>query len=736
MEVSQLFLWALVLVVLTLVGTPLASWMFRRLPRGGALLGLPLALAWLILGSFWVGHWRFDAIGVGMVVLTLVVAAAIAYRRGPPIPREPLVLSIGLLLVAFAAMVWFRAGDPAVVPYAGEKFLDYSLVRTLLRTDVLPPPDPWFAGEPVRYYYGGHLLVATLATLTGTEAAYAYNLGFATVFAAAVVATYAVGSALAADLDASPSLGGAFAVGFVVLAGNFASAARLIGWLLPGPAAEAWISTFHLGDGGLLAGPDGFHYWHDSRVIPAEPEAFDYLINEFPFFAFVHGDLHAHLMALPFVVLLVGALFAWYRSPNGRERAMLLGVVIAPLLGLLVVVNTWSVITGVGLIAVTVALASTPPWGPPGRIVDGSLRVDRSLTRGIVGGGVAVVVAIGAMVLVLPYVLETRADASVGVLPHRTPFATAVLIYGGLLAAIVPGVIVAIKPPTGARAPVAVLAGLAILGVSAILGIATLVAFSFVVLLGIYLVAGRGHWTYALVLVVAGAGLAGSLEVLYVDDPASWERLNTVFKLGFEAWILFGLAAGAFLAKVVPRSWSYTVGAREVRFTGWTLAVVLLLALGLYATFALGAHLDSAREQPTLDATTYLHSGHADEAAAIEWLDAHAGTLTIAEAPGTDMYRWTSPASTFTGHQSVAGWRHAANYHDDHAGYAERVEALTVIFEGPPPERQAVIERYGVDLIYVGPAERGAYAVDLSDDPNLSVAYADRWVTIYAVDDA
>lgn len=735
MELTLLVIWALLLVVLTLVGTPVAMVLFRPLPRRGAALGLPVALAWLTLGTFWIGHWRYTWWTILVVLVSLAIFSLVSVRRLDQPSITPVTEAVVLLVGAFIFMSIFRALDPAVVPYAGEKFLDYSLVRGLLRTDALPPVDPWFAGEPVRYYYGGHLLVASLAEVTTTSAPFAYNLGFATIFSAVIVTAYGVGSELADEFDVSPMMAGVFAAAFVALAGNLASLARLIGWVLPGGLGERWASWFNLGEGGLLDGPFAFFYWDDSRVAPAAPDAFDYLINEFPLFAFVHGDLHAHVMATPFLLLLVAGLFAIYRATdgwNGYRWGMLLGFC-GGLVSILVMVNTWSVITGLGLITVTLFLLEDPLLGTPGPVIEqDSVHTDRLVYR--FGGMVLslVAVAVIAVILALPFVFETRAETGIGLLPHRTPLSSFLLIYGAFLTVAYLAILTEISTPRRTLGLIGV-ASLVMIALLSFLDLTALVIFGLLVAAGFWLILARGEWTYTYVLLIAAAGLVLILEFVYVNDPASWERLNTLFKLGYDAWVLWGVVAGVLLADLFHRSRPVNLPGRELRLTGVMLAVVLFLVIGLYGGFVFVDQVATARDDPTLDATVYLNEGHPTEAPAIGWLDERSGTPVIVEAPGTAMYQWSSPASSYTGLPTVVGWQHAANYHADRDGYNERVEHVRILYEGSPEERAPLLERYDVRYLYVGPSEHARYDVNLDEDPTLTVVFEESGVRIYSI---
>ncbi len=56
-----------------------------------------------------------------------------------------------------------------------------------------------------------------------------------------------------------------------------------------------------------------FGFFNASRIYPLNHQDFR-AITEFPMFSFLLGDLHPHVMALPFVLLAVGAALSLYRS--------------------------------------------------------------------------------------------------------------------------------------------------------------------------------------------------------------------------------------------------------------------------------------------------------------------------------------------------------------------------------------------------------------------------------------
>ncbi|MFB6219892.1 MAG: DUF2298 domain-containing protein, partial [Halolamina sp.] len=634
----------------------------------------------------------------------------------------------------------------------GEKFLDFGLLKSLDRATRLPPQDMWFAGEPVVYYYGGHLLTAVLGDLTGTAPRYAYNLSLAGFYAMLVTAAYGLASAIARERADSGRLAGLTAAFFVGVASNLVTAGRLVVGALPATlradVAGAIASQTRYSAGEVLEGMGAFSYWTASRVIPGT-------INEFPLFAWLNGDLHAHMMGTPFLLLGAALAFALYRTPPAalRRRRMLAFVAVPVLAGFQVVVDTWSFPSLFGLLFLGVALDSADPWPVLSKRV-AARRRDLEMSRATaelvhLGGALAVTGLAGILggALALPFLLGAGGGREVAVLAaaERSSLPALLLVHGAFLVTFYAYLFDRLA--IDRTLPLAVgLGALGLLAATANLAVALVV--------GPLIVFGwAAHRTnrpvgFETVLVVAGAGLVGVVELVYVKELAGPLRMNTVFKTYMQVWVLWGTAAGVALPGFVRWVGGVSVPGTRQRWLRAGLAVAVVLATVPYAGLALSTHFQHSPD-PTLDATRFVERDHPREAPAIAFVDDLSGQPTLLSAPATSrypgpggdapappgMYSWdASPAASLTGVPTVAGWHHEVGYRGREP-YLQRVRDVDAAYTGPPERTVAVLEAYGVDYVWVGPAERARYGnVSFDGVAGLTPVFENEAVTIYRVD--
>jgi len=792
MQYLAVLTWLVGFAGLGVLGYPLAARLFARFRSRGAGFALPVALVALWLPVYWLRSFSFGQLTVflGVVVLAALSAAAGLDREALherelrltddiDVNRSALTEVAVVFVAAFLFLIAIRSVDPAVHAAGGEKYLDYGMLRTLLRSGALPPEDFWFAGESVQYYYGGHLLAAILTVLTGTAPELAYNLALAGFYAMLVTAAYDLASNVAAERGVDARVGGAFAAFFVGVASNFATVGRILLGLLP----AGLRASLAPGIDPLPLSGEGFSYWNASRVISDTVDGGTFpTINEFPLFAWLNGDMHAHMMGTPFL-LLAGAIgFALYRTPAGerRRRLGLLGVV--PLLGLFqIVTSTWSFPSVFGITYLALALSPADPtallpaslavrvratrrWAGDaldseteaaadgaGGTADGlgespARRALAELERLLVPLGIVGILAALAALLAGPFLSQTMSSGSsrtIEFLPAaaRSGIIELFAVHGAFL--LVFGLFLLSRVRTDQRLPLVT----GVLGVAAVAITLPLdvLAFALPLLIVGWAVLRFGDRAgYETVLIVAGAGLVTIVEIVYVNEQAGPLRMNTVFKTYMQVWVFWSVAAGAAVSGLLGHAKTAMRETGRPSF-GWGTAVPIFVALlvvstSLYGGFALSGHFANT-EDSTLDATAMPGWYDESELAAADWLDRTAdGETVIVSAPATGggpgMYTWeASIGASLTGVPTVAGWHHEVGYRGSEA-YLARVEAVDALYTGSPADAAALIREYDVEYVWVGAAERSRYGnkiVDFDERAAYEPVFVEGNVVVYEV---
>ena len=246
---------------------------------------------------------------------------------------------------------------------------------------------------------------------------------------------------------------------------------------------------------------------------------------------------------------------------------------------------------------------------------------------------------------------------------------------------------------------------------------------------------------FTLGVAAMGVALVMGPELFYVVDTFD-NRMNTVFKLYYQAWAILAVAAPLTLYFGVRSALQGGLWLRRAGVAvGFGFAALVVGAFYLPAGMALTVTTTSG-SQFTLDATAFLREQEPGEYAAIEWLRANAeADDVIVEAVGGD-YSTFGRVASFTGLPSPLNWPgHELQWRGSSEPQTGRAEDVEALYEASDPETAAeVIERYGVRYVVLGKRERDTYSVDTLDhlSSTLSLAFSHHDVQIYAVlnDDA
>ena len=230
--------------------------------------------------------WRTGLLELHPVWAWLAVGAvgSSGYFLLPKTPLDPELLekmrrSAWHALLVFTVLFWFwtliRSADPG--GSHTEQPMDVMWMRSAMASNMPPIRDSWFGGQPATYYAEGHQLFAFMALLFGMSPAVAINTGQILWFALTGTLAFQAGSSLAkTKTKHAQAIAGILCVLFLLFVST-----------LPG-SIDALTQK-------------RFWWWWDASRILFDGETS--LITEFPFFSFYLGDMHAHLIGLPVLLL-------------------------------------------------------------------------------------------------------------------------------------------------------------------------------------------------------------------------------------------------------------------------------------------------------------------------------------------------------------------------------------------------------------------------------------------------
>ncbi len=230
-----------------------------------------------------------------------------------------------LFLLALIFLSFVRGQEPSI--HGLEKFMDFGFMNSILRSTHFPPLDMWYSagpdlngvehaqGFPINYYYFGHLTGAMLIKLSGISPFVGYNLILATIFAQGITLTFSLVANIIHIIQKSVLK----KLQPVTLRSYFNTYVfGLLGSFILNLAGN--LHTIYLFTKGypndtpqpfwkILSSLNPSKYWYPNatRFIP-------FTIHEFPSYSYVVADLHGHVFDIPFVLLTLATLFHLFYS--------------------------------------------------------------------------------------------------------------------------------------------------------------------------------------------------------------------------------------------------------------------------------------------------------------------------------------------------------------------------------------------------------------------------------------
>ena len=699
-DVWTFWTWYLLALVLGAAFMPLTGRMFRRFEDKGWIFSKVTAIAvtgfvtWFLVA---VKVLKFTTITCVAVTVACVLCSILLYQKEQkagfeciPFEHMKLVYVEEMLFFAFFLLWTYLAGfHPAA--YGTEKFMDYGFMEAMMRSKTLPATDLWYSGGKINYYYGGQYFAVFLTKLSGTRVELTYNLMRTFVAGFAFIMPFSLVHQMVRDRlgrkntgwkKKMPSVTGFLAGIAVSVAGNMHYV--IYGCVIP------WIQK--------AKGEEVGHYWFPdaTRYIGFNPDVDDKTIHEFPCYSFVLGDLHAHVVDIMFVLLILALLYAWMKKVRTTKlvfenmekkefwkKQLLMPQLLAAaaLLGMFHWTNFWdfviyyTVTCGVILIMNIIGQEGKIKW-----------------ILAVTAAQAAEIMAI-ATIIILPFTLQFDTSNMVqGValvqhhsLPHQ------LLVLWGLPAILTLLFIISLL--------VEKLRGTEQKSLYRLLKSVTLPDL------------------FAVIMGLCAIGLVLIPELVYVRDiyENGNARANTMFKLTYQAYIMFGMTMLYAIFRLLIIGKNRILKAVSV--------IGLILFVWTCGYFGNSAHswfgeVWKPSQYKGLNATAFLETDFSEDVGGIRWLKEHIEDSPVVLEANGDSYSEYERVSAMTGLPTVMGWYvHEWLWRGNLADINARIADIESIYTSTDEAQvRKLLEQYDVSYVFVGSCERKKYGEKLNND--------------------
>jgi uncharacterized membrane protein len=538
-----------------------------------------------------------------------------------------------------------------------EKYMDWGFINSALRSKFLPPQDMWFSGEIINYYYFGHLIFAVLTKLSNISSAITYNLSIATICALTFVSTFSISSNLVFLSIKNKKI----KFKKVIAAGLISALLLTFGGNLHLVYKIVKIDIKNNGhlvltQKAITKAADSYWYPDATRFIGYDPDTKDKTIHEFPVYSFVVSDLHGHLNDIPIVLFFMAFLLAssFFEFPLINY---LFVVVSGFNLSIAYMTNAWDfAIYGLFFAIFTLFLNLKK---------DSKTAIKKTVINGLL-------TIFCWFIFSLPFSLSfTPMGNGIRFSDSHTPFYQLFILYGGFWLIVLPFLILIIK--------------------NFKLKIKNLSNSDFFVLATIF--------TATLLIIIP--------EIIYLKDIyiSEYRRANTMFKLVYQAFIMYALVSGYVFYKV-----RLLLKNKLLNFLyGLLFALIFIIQL-IYPYFAIKSFYGDKSYQG-LWGLNYLKKDYPDNFKAIEWINQNIkGQSVMLEAVG-DSYTTFDQVSVSTGLPTVEGWIvHEWLWRGGYDQPKKRQDDVQAIYESQDTEKlKQLIQKYNIKYIFVGTKEYEKY---------------------------
>lgn len=662
--------WWFAIFTVGLAVWPIAATLFKGWTNKAYLIAKIIGLLALGYTVWLLGLMKIVPFSTESLVILLIIIAAISWvrlGRNVKVRWTHIILDELVFVAIFGLWTWVKGHAPDINSL--EKFMDYGFTQSILNSSYFPPKDMWFSGFSINYYYFGHLVLATVTKLSGVSLTTGFNLMLSTLCALTFSMSFAIAREMISTTKRSLLIfGSLFVATLITFSGNLQTVYAFTRGYQSDNPPPFWKIMSKLNDfDDVKEGWEGYWYPNATRFIP-------YTIHEFPSYSFVVSDIHGHVLAIPIVLLLIALIVERWKS-SSSAKIRLISVVYGFTAGTAMMTNA---LDGPIYFGLWIAV-----W----------LGISINKKQKLISNLWPVLIAAGVLLLTVAPFLYTFKSFVSGIGVNCPPKILSNKSFGPLLFE---------DSEKCQRSPLWMM----------------LLLWGFFVYWSVvmyYKVPDKESYKkLGLCISIFSLALVVFPEFFYFKDiyPLHF-RSNTMFKLGYQVFILMSLVSGWTIVSLINNR-------RMIKSSSLflVLGLPLIFLTLIYPYFSVKSYFGSLKTYKGLYGLNWMRDEFPENWNTINWLNSQTDFKKdpiILEAQG-DSYQDAvtrkpyNQISTFTGIPTMAGWYVHEWLWRGQSSIAKRSEVVRRIYETDDDNyAHMLLQEYGVKYVLVGEMEREKY---------------------------
>lgn len=651
------------LICLGLVFFPIVMKIFKNFQDKGWIISKVIGLGISGLCMFLVSYakiLKFSVINCYVIIGILLCVSLIIFVKDKSkldyinIIKNILITEI-IFCISFITWTYIRSYNVAI-NNTTEQFMNYGYMNKIMNSDYMPPEDIWFSGHNINYYYFGQYMCAFLSKISYLNVNEGYNICLALLASFTFTLPYSITV-------------------------NIVKNSNIFKDKIKTKYIIAILTGLSICIGGTLYYPiyktisnvngEQYNYWGATRYIGYKPETNDKTITDIPSYSNVVGDLHAHYVDTMFVFVNIAILFAMLSNEklnNNKKRLCNLSIILLGIiLGIQKMTNYWDFPIYAVIIVLTIIANNMTKYKFSKKNV--SLLLIQIIEIFLI-----------EELITFPFSKDLYISATQVNFTHvMSPLYKLLVLWGfPILCYIVFICNIFIKSLKNNNKMIDKIKAINISDI-------------FIIIIGI-----------------CAVGLIILPEVIYLKDIYSdeYKRANTMFKLTYQAYILFSFSTPYIIIKYLIENKN-----KCKKIFSLVMLILQISTLG-YGINAINYATKNGKYKKNIsNSELYIQTYYPEDYNAIKWIQNNIDKNKIIVETTGESYTMGSRVSVFTGNPTVLGWYahewiwRAENYKPPKEEL-ERYSDINELYSTTDTERiKNIIKKYNISYVFFGNME-------------------------------